>query len=76
MQSMFIRADPTRTNQASQPSVYMSRLLDEIDHVSNLAFLLALWKDRSKATIADVHKVGNVTISIVKETAQPMANQV
>lgn len=56
LQSKVIKADPTRTNQAIGPARTI--------HTYSLVLMtsrtfLAQWEDRIKATIADVHKVGN-----------------
>lgn len=62
--------EPTR-----RPCAHLSRLLDGIDDNTNLAFLIAKWEGRSKATITDVHKAGNFIVRVSSRTSQPLANQ-
>lgn len=72
IQCKKIKARLSSTNPASRPGAHMSRLLDGIDHISNLAFLLPQWEDRSKANIADVGKVGKIIIGVVNQITQPL----
>lgn len=74
MQRNILKVDLLRTNQASLPSSYMSRLLDGIYDINKRSSLLEKWDDRSKATDTGVHKARNVIIKIVQKQANPFAN--